>query len=592
MAAAAGPKRPRTGGFDGPGWRPDPSAAAARLQQVAPSRMPVICPKAAVACSQPLAAEAGLQVLRRGGNAVDAAIAVTAALAVTEPCSTGMGGDAFLLFYDSASQTVHAANGSGRAPEKLTREHIISKLGLPADAAEISPASHALCVTVPGAVGLWCDALERWGSGKVSRADVLGRAAELAEEGFPVAPVCAAGWQASEEDLRKASDNCGEILMADPAAPGGRRAPAAGEWWKNPGAAAVLRRIGAEGKAAFYSGAVAEAICAEVQSHGGVLSTADLAAHTTTWPAAISCEYGGVRVWEHPPNGQGVTALVALNILTALERKGAVSFSRGTLGTADHIHTQIEALRLAFADARHYVCDPDKGSVPLEWLLSEQYAAERAAAIDPRGKAMADVRHGQPPKDAHTVSFQVVDAEGNAVSMVNSNYMGFGTGLVPKGCGFTLQNRGHNFSLTPGHPNCVAPGKRPYHTIIPCITTLPSGELHMTMTNMGGFMQPQGHLQHLVNMLRCGMDPQQSIDAPRFCILNDAYSGISGVVGVEENLVDERTAAELRARGHNLQVVTGGARGLFGRAQIIVRAANGALWAGSDGRADGCAIGY
>eukprot|EP01061_Rhynchopus_euleeides_P002888 TRINITY_DN12227_c0_g3_i1.p1 TRINITY_DN12227_c0_g3~~TRINITY_DN12227_c0_g3_i1.p1 ORF type:complete len:321 (+),score=115.79 TRINITY_DN12227_c0_g3_i1:2-964(+) len=316
----------------------------------------------------------------------------------------------------------------------------------------------------------------------------------------------------------------------------------------------------------------------------------DLQQHRTTSEQPLRADYGGVAVWGHPPNGQGIAALIALNIISELERRGTISLGPDTRDSPQTLHCLIEVLRLAFADARQYVCDPAHTLVPSKALLSKEYAAKRADLFDP-ARASADVQAGQPLKDSCTVSFQVVDPEGNAVSMVNSTYMGFGTCLVPKGTGLTLQNRGHNFSLDAESANCLEPGKRPYHTIIPCITTdAATGELHTTFTNMGGFMQPQGHVQHLVNLLRCGMDPQESIDAPRFCVLNDAYSGIFGRVALEPRL--QPVVEELRKLGHDAYVADGLDRAVFGRAQIIGKLPSGVLVAGSDARADGCALGW
>ena len=553
----------------------------ARLLSRVSTRSCVMGTKGMVACSQPLAAEAGLEILKRGGSAMDAAVCVGACLSVLEPCSTGIGGDGFYLHYNAATKAVTAANGSGRAPAALTLD--AARAASPDDAQSL-PTHHAHTVTVPGLVAMWCDALDRHGSGAVSRADVLARSVELAREGFPVAPVASSLW-ANSEGLLKAQRNGGELLTVE------GRAPAAGELFKREGLAEVLELIRTAGKAGFYAGRVAEAVVAEVQEQGGVLSLEDLAAHETTFSDSISSTYGGVNVHGHPPNGQGITALIALNILEHLEETGRVGFGREEWGSTATVHAMVEALRLAFADARHFVGDPAVSEIPVAQLLSKEYAARRAELFDP-AKAAVDVREGQPLKDSCTVSFQVVDSHGNAVSMVNSTYMGFGTCMVPKGTGFTLQNRGVAFSLDPTSVNCIAPGKRPYHTIIPCITTdAVTGELHTTFTNMGGYMQPQGHVQHLINMLRCKMDPQESIDLPRFCILNDQYSGVFGRVAFEPGFREE-TLRALRDMGHDVYVVDGLDRSLLGRAQIIGRLPNGVLVAGSDSRTDGCAIGY
>ena len=480
--------------------------------------------------SQPLATEAGLSILKAGGNAVDAAIATAAALAVTEPCSTGLGGDCFLLYFEPEEKKVHALNGSGRSPAALTAERVRADCSVTDDE---MPLLHVHAITVPGACAGWCDALEAWGS--LPMATVLEPAIRLAEEGFPVAPVVAYHWAAQAELLRRnaRSEGAGlnELLVADGDAPKGARAPRVGEIWRNPMLAATLREVAAGGKRAFYGGRVGAAIARLVAAQGGLMTEADLAAHADAKPTLdppISTSFGGVEGYEHGPNGSGIAALLALRILDGLEPSPAEHGHN----SADYLHALIEALRLAFADTRWYVSDPEHCQTPVAELLSEAYAAARRALINP-ALAAADVRKGSPVAGSDTVSFQVVDRHGAAVSMVNSNYAGFGTGLVPQGCGFSLQNRGANFSLRRGHPNMLEPSKRPYHTIIPAIATK-DGELYATFTNMGGFMQPQGHVQLLLNMLAFGMEPQAAIDAPRFCIGGISNGSEStGVVDLE-----------------------------------------------------------
>jgi gamma-glutamyltranspeptidase/glutathione hydrolase len=335
-----------------------------------------------------------------------------------------------------------------------------------------------------------------------------------------------------------------------------------------------------------------------VREKGGVLTLEDLKNHASTFVTPISTRFQGVDVHEIPPNGQGITALLALNILSQLTKDGGLP----PKGSAQEVHLQIEALRLAFADAKWFVSDMEHNtSLPVEELLSERYAKERAALVD-RTKAAIDPKHGSPELSCDTVSFQVVDGQGNAVSMVNSNYEGFGTGLVPRGCGFTLQNRGCNFELhgaAVGHPNALAPSKRPYHTIIPGLSTFAaSGELHSSFSVMGGFMQPQGHVQVLSHMLLHGMNPQEALDAPRFSIDVDrptepgSSDGGSSVL-VEAHLGADVIAALRDAFGHHILEVAGLKRSAFGRGQIILRdPTTGVLCAGSDGRADGCAMGW
>ncbi len=316
-----------------------------------------------------------------------------------------------------------------------------------------------------------------------------------------------------------------------------------------------------------------------VQQAGGCLSLDDLAAHTADWEEPISVAYRGLRVWECPPNGQGLTALLALNILSGFDLAELPPLS------PQRWHLMIEALRLAFADARWYIADPRQTHIPLDELLSPAYAAQRRKEIDPH-RARLDVRRGAPFAASDTVYLAVVDEMGNACSFINSNYMGFGTGIVPQGWGFTLQNRGHNFSLQPGHPNALAPRKRPYHTIIPGLLTRADGSLWGPFGVMGGFMQPQGHVQVVSALADDGLDPQAALDRPRFCIASGAADGW---VGLEEGLPDALLRG-LFDRGHPVRLVSGWERALFGRGQIILRQAEGVLAGGSDPRADGCAM--
>ncbi len=525
-----------------------------------------------VATSQPLAVAAGLEILSQGGNAADAAIATAAALNVTEPTSTGLGGDCFALYYEASSGQITALNGSGRAPASLSIERL-NKEGI----SDNLPTFHPYTITVPGACAGWCDLLDRYGRLPISQ--VLAPAIRLAEEGFPVAPITAYFWGRSAKRL---SESRGGIEMTLDG-----RAPRAGEIFHNHGLARTLRRIVEGGKAAFYQGEIAEAIAHVVQQAGGCLTVDDLAAHASTWDQPISTTYRGLRVWECPPNGQGLAALLALNLLEGFDIACLPPLS------TQRLHLMIEAMRLAFADTRWYVADPAFNPAPLEWLLSKEYAAERRKLIH-LDHATLDQQHGTPTSSSDTVYLSVVDAEGNACSFINSNYMGFGTGIVPPGWGFTLQNRGLGFSLDPSHPNALAAGKRPYHTIIPAMITVDSSEasnipntLYASFGVMGGFMQPQGHMQVVLGLVDDGLDPQAALDQPRFCI-DDGTAG--GQVALEEGISSE-VLAELGQMGHKLYSVSGYARATFGRGQIIRRdASTGVLCGGSDPRADGCAM--
>ncbi len=533
-----------------------------------PSRRSVVVgTRGMAAASQPLAVAAGIKMLDQGGNAADAAVAMAAVLAVTEPGSTGLGGDCFALYYEASTCQVYALNGSGRAPRALTLE----RLRREGFSTELPP-FHPYTITVPGACAGWCDLVERFG--RLSLAAILEPSIELAERGFAVAPLTAYFWQRGAETQLRHALNGGELLMEG-------RAPRAGEVFRNPNLARVLQQIATHGKKAFYEGPIAEAIVDTVQKAGGCLALEDLAAHHSTWDKPLAVTYRHFKVWECPPNGQGLTALLALNILKGYDLTTVDPLS------SQRLHLQIEALRLAFADAFRYIADPAWGNLPSDALLSDTYAAERRALIHPQ-RALMQVCPGEPLKGSDTVYFCVVDEMGNACSMVNSNYMGFGTGIVPRGCGFSLQNRGLNFSLDPNHPNALQPGKRPYHTIIPALVTHEEDDtLFAVVGVMGGFMQPQGHVQVITALVDDGLDPQSALDRPRFCV---QVQEPGGRVAVEEG-IPEPTLAALATMGHPIERVSGMGRALFGRGQIILRdRESGVLWGGSDPRADGCAL--
>jgi gamma-glutamyltranspeptidase/glutathione hydrolase len=510
---------------------------------------------------------AGLKLLDAGANAADAAVAVAAALNVTEPTSTGLGGDAFALFYQADTRQVFALNGSGRCPSGLTLERL-QREGLGASL----PAYHPYTITVPGACAAWCDLIERFGSQPLSA--ILAPAVNLAEQGFPVAPTTAWFWQrAAQGQLAKAVN--GLELTLD------GRGPRAGEIFQNKGLARTLKLIAESGKQAFYQGEIAQAIAAVVKEAGGCLAESDLAMHTSTWDTPISVLHHGLRIWECPPNGQGLAALLALNLLEGFDLAMLPPLS------VDRLHVMIEAMRLAFADARAYIADPAMMDVPLEGLLSMDYSDKRRTLIDPK-RANPSLRAGTPLAVSDTVYFSVVDCWGNACSFINSNYMGFGTGIVPRGWGFSLQNRGHNFRLDPTHPNALAPGKRPYHTIIPALATRAQDDsLFASFGVMGGFMQPQGHLQVAVALADDHLDPQAALDQPRWCIEPEDSNGLTAL----EAGIPLEVMAGLAERGHPVRPVTGMGRALFGRGQIILRdPVTGVLCGGSDPRADGLAM--
>lgn len=528
-------------------------------------RSPVMGRNGMVASSQPLATAAGLEILSAGGNAADAAVATAAALNVTEPTSTGIGGDMFALYYDAQTKQVTALNGSGRAPASLSLER------LQKEKLNELPPFHPYTITVPGACAGWFDLIERHGTLPMTR--ILAPAIRLAENGFPVAPVTAHFWARGASRQLRSALNGEELTLAG-------RAPQAGEIFTNKGLARTFRTVAEKGKRAYYEGEIAESIAQVIRDSGGCLTVEDLAAHRSTWDEPISVNYRGFRIWECPPNGQGLAALLALNLLEGFDLSESAPLSTRRL------HLQIEAMRLAFADARWYVSDPAFSSIPLHELLSKPYADERRKLINTK-RATLDQQHGTPVKSHGTVYFAVVDGRGNACSFIISNYMGFGTGIVPRGWGFTLQNRGHNFNLEAGHPNALMPNKRPYHTIIPSLITREAdGSLYAPFGVMGGFMQPQGHMQVACALIDDGMDPQSALDMPRFCI---EPSEDGGATSLEQGIAGRVTLA-LEKRGHPVRMVGGWERALFGRGQVIVREQNGVLIGGSDSRADGCAM--
>lgn len=526
-------------------------------------RSPVLATSAMVATSHPLAAQAGLEILRQGGNAADAAVTTAAVLNVVEPMSTGIGGDCFALYYEAASGTITALNGSGRAPANLTLED------LRRENMRRIPDRSAHAVTVPGTVGGWANLLTR--HGRMGLQETLQPAIHYAEQGYPVSSIIAHAWKSLTRVFRP-DDGAHDFL------PNGR-APRAGEVVRLPRLAHTLRTIAEGGAKAFYTGPVAKAIAQRVQAAGGRLTESDLGTHTSTWDAPISVDYRGTQIYECPPNGQGLAALIALNLLAG--------YDIAAMSPIDRMHTQIEVMRLAFADAQHYVADPELAPAPLEALLSEGYAAQRRSMITPN-QTMQPPTFGQPTTSSDTVYLTVVDHDGNACSFINSLYMGFGSGLVVADAGIALQNRGALFSLDADHPNRLEPGKRPYHTIIPGMATR-DGELYASFGVMGGFMQPQGHLQVVSALVDDEVDPQSALDRPRFCVMG---GDAAGQIALEDGL-DFATLADLADRGHNVVPVTGSDRALFGGGQIIVRdASSGVLWGGSDPRKDGAAVAF
>lgn len=510
-----------------------------------------------VATSHPLAAQAGLQMLAQGGTAADAVVAAAAVLNVVEPMSTGIGGDAFALVYDAKRKSVRALNGSGRAPQRLNRNVFVQQ------GFNKIPLTGVLPITVPGAVAAWESLIKEHGALDFAR--ILAPAIHYARHGFAVSEIIARGWTTAESKLRLHADATRIYL------PNGRP-PRFGEVVVQADLARTFEAIVHGGAESFYRGALADRIVTALARDGAYLSHADMAAHRSEWVTPAMASYRGYDVFECPPNGQGLTALIALRILDGFDMAALPAHS------PESLHLQIEAMRLAFADAARHIADPAFQHTPIDALLSDRYSAQRRAQIRP--DAVGDFVAGELPISHDTVYVTAVDKDGNAVSFINSLYYGFGSGVVAGDTGICMQNRGACFVLEDGHPNALEPGKRPYHTIIPCMVTK-NGELWSSFGVMGGFMQPQGHAQMLVNMIDYGMNPQEALDAPRYELL-EPYEG-RRTLALEH---DETTQGALLQRGHE---IVPAAVGGFGGGQIIV-VENGVAFGGSDPRKDGCVV--
>jgi gamma-glutamyltranspeptidase / glutathione hydrolase len=507
-----------------------------------------------VSTSQPLAAQAGVRMLLAGGNAVDAALATAITLTIVEPISNGIGSDAFAIVWDG--HTLHGLNASGRSPEAWSPQYFRGQAGMPMRGWN--------AVTVPGAVSAWVTLSERFG--KLPFAKLFEPAIDYAANGYPVSPFVAESWGSQAKELSS------QPGFADAFMPGGRP-PVQGQVFRLPAAARTLELIAATRGEAFYRGELAERIAQHSAQCGAVMTTADLAAHTNDWCGTLSQDYRGLTVHELPPNGQGIVCLMALGIL------GHFDMSSHPVDSADSVHLQIEALKLAFADAYRHVADPAHMAMPPEAMLDPAYLAARAKLIDM--KRAQDFGHGTPPRGG-TVYLAAADAGGMMVSMIQSNFAGFGSGVVVPDTGISLQNRGAGFVLRPGHANQVGPRKRPFHTIIPGFVTR-QGKPWMTLGLMGGSMQPQGHTQLMVRIADHGQGPQAAIDAPRFRVVQGLEVNI-------ETAFPAETLRELARRGHQLTELPPGYMD-FGCSQLINRL-DDAYAAGSDARRDSLAVGF
>src|SRR6266581_572161 len=540
---------------------------AAAAQELRPTTMAhrstVYAPHGMIATSQPLATAAGLAVLEHGGNAIDAAVTAAAVLNVTEPMMTGIGGDVFAIVWSPKDHKLYGLNSSGRAGRLMTRDAVLAR------GHRTMPTESVEDVTVPGALAGWDALLHRFGT--ITLAQALAPAIGYAENGYPVTPVIARDWAAEAARLAR-DDGARATFLVD-----GTRAPREGEWFTNPDLARSFRLIAAQGPAALYGGALGQRIVARLGQLGGYLTLDDLREHRPEWVEPMSVSFKGYRVWELPPNNQGVAALEMLRMLETYDLRGLGHNS------AAYLHLLIEAKKLAFADVARYVGEPAAMQTPATALLDDRFVAARRALIDPHHAADRP-EPGAALTASETIYLTVADSAGNMVSFINSLFDAFGSGVVVPGTGFALQDRGAGFTLEPGLPNTVAPGKRPFHTIIPAFVTQPDGAggdaPWLSFGVMGGSMQPQGHVQLLLNLIVFGMDLQDAIDAPRFRHLEGRR------VALEAPITDAVRRA-LAALGHE---VTSEAAA-FGGAQAIMRLPRGYA-GGSDPRKDGMAAGY
>jgi gamma-glutamyltranspeptidase/glutathione hydrolase len=525
-------------------------------------RSVVMSSRGIAASEHPLASQAGASILARGGHAVDAAIAVNAAMGVMAPMMNGIGGDLFAIVYDAAANQIHGINGSGCAPGGLTIDR------LRAGGMTSMPQTGIHSVTIPGAVAAWGMLSERFG--RLPFSETLAPAIELAADGFPVSEITSAEWASSEPHLRNDPEATRIYL------PNGHP-PRSGQLFRNPDLAATYRVLATDGRDAFYRGEIARRIVNCSAKHSGALTAADLAGYDAEWVTPLSTTYRGWQVYELPPNGQGIAALMMLNLL---EHSPIGSYGHNSV---EALHAIIEAKKLAYADLATHVADPAFSAVPTRAMLSRTYAAQRAREIDP-SRANPEVSPGTlPPKGSDTTYLSVVDREGNIVSLIQSNFANFGSGLVPDGAGFVLQSRGGLFNLDPTHPNALAPRKRPLHTIIPGFMT--RGDVRCAFGIMGGWNQAQAHVQFISNVVDHGMNIQAALEAPRVTKLT-----FTGCDVIMESRVPEFVRAGLTHKGHEIDL-QGPFSSMVGGGQSVMRDfAAGVNSGGSDPRKDGAAI--
>jgi len=533
------------------------------------TRSEVIAVNGMACTSQPLATQVAIDILKKGGNAIDAAIAANAVLGLVEPTGCGVGGDLFAIIWSAEKNKLYGLNASGRSPRSLKLDYFKE------NGYEYIPATGPLPVSVPGCVDGWFEMHGLFGN--LPMENILQPAITYAREGFPVSELIAYYMNGGTRSLRR-FPNVADVYMPD------GHSPAKGEIFKNPALANTLELIAKGGRDEFYKGSIARIISDFIQDQGGFLSYEDMARHHSEWVEPISADYRGYTVWELPPNGQGTAALQMLNILEGFDIK-----SMG-FGSAEYIHHFVEAKKLAFEDRAKYYADPAFNDIPVKELISREYADERRKLINPN-RAARNVRAGNPEK-GNTIYLTVADKEGNMVSLIQSNYRGMGSGMCPPGLGFILQDRGELFSLEEGHFNVYAPGKRPFHTIIPAFITK-DGKPFISFGVMGGSMQPQGHTQIVVNLVDFGMNLQEAGDAPRIRHAGSSQptGGImtnGGSVNLENGFRWEEIQ-KLIMKGHSIQWSLGG----YGGYQAIMRdPETGVYYGASESRKDGQAAGY
>lgn len=587
-------------------------------------RSTVYSTKGIVSSTQPLANAAGIKILSLGGNCVDASVAVSACLCVLEPSSTGIGGDCFSLVYKKNKQKVYGLNGSGRSASSLSLDwlkqnhpdHILPSLRFKKDS--------VFKVQVPGAIAGWCDLIDKWGSRNVTLEDILTPAIELADNGFVVSAISASMWQDAEGKLKRlnSEDQLSVFLPNE-----GFKAPVKGQFMQNKGLAQTLRIIAKRGKKGFYEGEIAASIVAELSQRGSLISKDDLSNHTSTFVEPISYGFLGCKLWEIPPNGSGVVALLTLGLIKELDETGVIDLKNMQHNSTEYLHVLTECLKLSFKDSDEYVNDFEyfikthglDQNVALDSLLEQSYLRKRIGQFS-KDKIIInrDVKHGIPDPvfKSDTVYLTVSDKDGNACSFINSLYENFGSGIIVPDRGFVLQNRGGNFNLNPRSKNCLEGSKRSYHTIIPGMITIPadsrkptSERLYASFGIMGGFNQPQAHVQVYLNMLLFNMDPQEALDAPRICLFphpdmetTDSGLGSDGpasrdvtCIGLEDG-ISEETASGLTHLGHDVRLFKSKGRQLFGRGQIIRKESGPETGGhlvysgGSDMRGDGASV--